>query len=182
VTHVKDIPSMVAGMIELNRKLKNENLNRLIEEASALRPLPPASLSIAQLPGITRWVKHPSADIRTLVYLIWKDPWMSVSRRTFIGSVLEFLGYGRLLPDFDQDYPEVLLEDFDRDSTLFLFASEPYPFARKEGLIRDLKVNAAIVDGERYCWYGMKSLEFLSEVRAILSPQHRNSNLGVPAT
>jgi hypothetical protein len=75
-----------------------------------------------------------------------------------------------------------LLDDFDRDSTLFLFSSEPYPFARKQSLIRDLEVSAAIVDGERYGWYGIKSLEFLSEVRASLSPQNRCVAQQVPTT
>lgn len=170
-THVRDIASMIAGMIAINRAVKNQELNRLIKEGSALRPLAPGSLAIDRLPGVLRWIRKPSGEIRTLVYLIWKDPWMAVSRHTFVGAVLDFLGYGGLLPDFDQDYPIVSLDDFDRETTLFLFASEPFPFGRKETSIQALGLNAAIVDGECYSWFGIKSIEFLKN--ALAGPRVR---------
>lgn len=167
-THVKDIQSMISGMISINREVKNANLDRLIKEALALRPQKDLradpSLAIEEIPGVLRWIKKPRATIRTIVYLIWKDPWMAVSRHTFIGSVLDFFGYGRLLPDFEQDYQRIDIDAFDRATTLFLFSSEPFPFTGKKSAIRDLGLNAAVVDGERYGWYGLRSIRFLEAV------------------
>jgi len=160
-THVKDIPSMVEGMIEINRAVKNAKLNQLIKQASALQPLPPNRLPIEKLPGLVKWVKRPTAKVHRILYLIWRDPWMAVGPRTFIGSVLAYLGFAGYLADFDQDYPLVSLSDFDRETTLFLFSTEPYPFLKKEALIRDLDLNAAIVDGECFGWYGAKAIELL---------------------
>lgn len=168
-TNVKDIPSMISGMVAINRQVRSRNLNQLIKATVALRPLAPGSLPIERLPGVMQWIKKPARGVRTIVYLIWKDPWMAVSRQTFIGSILAYFGYGRMLPRFDEAYPVVDPGDFDRETTLFLFSSEPYPFAKKVGLIRELGLNAAIVDGEHYGWFGMKSIEFLATTRQGLS-------------
>jgi hypothetical protein len=153
---------MVEGMIEINRAVKNAKLNQLIKRASALHPLPPDRLPIERLPGLVKWIKKPPAKVHRILYLIWKDPWMAVGPRTFIGSVLAYLGFAGYLDDFDQDYPLVSLSDFDRETTLFLFSTEPYPFLENQALIHDLDLNAAIVDGECFGWYGAKAIELLA--------------------
>lgn len=50
--------------------------------------------------------------------------------------------------------------------TLLLFSSEPYPFLRKKDVLNPLFAPYAFVDGERFSWFGMRSLRFLEELRA----------------
>lgn len=89
---------------------------------------------------------------------------MRVSAETFIGSVLAHLGAGQFMIPSEKKYPEFRLEEFDLEKTFFLFSSEPYPFHKKLEDLRALGVQGAIVDGESYSWFGLRSLEFLEGI------------------
>lgn len=41
------------------------------------------------------------------------------------------------------------------------FASEPYPFERFPELMAECGFSAALVDGEAYSWFGVRTLRFL---------------------
>lgn len=116
-----------------------------------------------ELPGVLEWVHPPGAEVDRLLYLIWKNPWMAASRDTFIGSMLGLLGFGSRMIRLSAKYPTVRLEDFNPARTLLLFSSEPYPFERKKTAIRELPFPSAIVDGERFGWFGVRALRFLEE-------------------
>lgn len=101
-------------------------------------------------------------EIEQVVYLIWKNPWMAVSRETFIGDVC--LKINVWLETFDVKYPEISLEDYDPKTTLLLFSSEPFPFRKHVDAIRMLGFPAALVDGESMSWFGIRSLRFLESL------------------
>lgn len=116
------------------------------------------------VPGVVRWVRRPVGVVERVVYVIWQRPWMSVGRGTFIGSMLELLGCGELLPAFDEAYPEVDLESFDPARTLVLASSEPFPFAERPEALEALPHACAIVDGAAYSWFGVRALRFVEGV------------------
>lgn len=115
------------------------------------------------IPGIQSIVRRDFPTYQSIVYVIWKDPWMSVSPQTFIGSVLSCLGAEEFLSFKDSlKYPTFHLHDFDLEKTFFLFSTEPFPFGKKIQDLQKLGVQGAIVDGEKFSWYGVRSLKFLS--------------------
>lgn len=111
------------------------------------------------------WLKPPEREPERLLYLIWRGPWMTVSRDTFVGSMLSNVGYGGRLPSFAEKYPKIDLADFDPATTTLLFSSEPYPFEKKKKELRALDFPSALVDGEAYSWFGVRSLRFLRQAR-----------------
>lgn len=94
----------------------------------------------------------------SVLYLIWRKPYMAAGKETFIDDMLSRCGLENCLSD--SRYPTV---DFNRlNPELILLSSEPYPFAEKH--IAELKVqfpNAKImlVDGEYFSWYGSRLID-----------------------
>ena len=88
---------------------------------------------------------------------------MTVSPHTFIGSMLDRLGYGEWLISAETKYPQITLEGFERSKTLLLCPTEPYPFAQNLDRIRKTGFPAALVDGEKFSWFGLRSLRFLQQ-------------------
>lgn len=91
-----------------------------------------------------------------VAYLIWKNPYMSIGRDTFIHHILENMGFESITKTQTR-YPEVDFEDLSQADLVFL-SSEPYPF--KEQDINDLKKHLTkempilLVEGEAFSWYG----------------------------
>lgn len=165
-THVRSLTDMPETLTRLNEVLQLPLLLDLRERWERVIKNPrPSSLDSPwdSLPGVLEWIQKPEGAVREIVYLIWRDPWMGVSSDTFIGSMLAHLGYGAYLKAYPVKYPELKWEDFDPKATLFLFSSEPYPFGKKMTLLRELNVPSALVDGEVFSWFGVRSLHFLEQ-------------------
>lgn len=119
---------------------------------------------------------HATRAVRRLkvVYLIWKDPWFTVSRSTYVSSFLASANLHTLPAISTSRYP--ILTDDDpawRDADLILLSSEPYTFGQKHAdeLVRALLMPRPIllVDGEMLSWYGNRAipgLRYLKELRA----------------
>jgi ABC-type Fe3+-hydroxamate transport system substrate-binding protein len=108
-----------------------------------------------------RFIKGEFQDQMKLVYVIWKDPWMCVSRNTFIGSMLNEAGIQNLWSPAASKYPT--LDEIPADAVVFL-SSEPYPFAKKTPELPN--ANVAIVDGESFSWFGLRALRYLESIKA----------------
>jgi hypothetical protein len=80
--------------------------------------------------------------------------------------MLAQVGFGGRVPAFSERYPKIDLGDYDPATTVLLFSSEPYPFAKKAAELTGLDFPSALVDGEAYSWFGVRSLRFLRNVRA----------------
>ncbi len=94
------------------------------------------------------------------LYLIWKEPMMSVSGDTFIGFMIRKLGLKNPL-EFEADrYPEITEEQIESiQPDYLLLSSEPYPFKKKQQKefqkrFPDSKI--LLVDGEMFSWYGSR--------------------------
>jgi hypothetical protein len=94
------------------------------------------------------------------VYLIWRNPYMSVGCDTFINHMLQRSGFNNLINA--KRYPALSFEELQAlNPEVVLLSSEPYPF--KEKHIEELKAllpNSKIlmVDGELFSWYGSRLL------------------------
>jgi len=160
---VNSVESLFTELVNLNKILLNKKLNELIVKLEKIISKPVIDKDLNNIPGVIQWLNPIHKHIDKVLYIIWREPWMCVSKNTFIASMLEHLGFGGLIPDFDTDYPEISLQEYDPDRTLLLFSSEPYPFHKKIEEIRTLTYPSAIVDGESYSWFGISAITFLEE-------------------
>jgi ABC-type Fe3+-hydroxamate transport system substrate-binding protein len=117
----------------------------------------------------------PPAAARTVLYCIWKDPWMSVSADTYIASMLAELGWS--VPALANDgtrYPRFAWSDeLVAGLDAVLLSTEPYRFTDEhaDALERQLGIPVFLVDGEMMSWYGSRALaglRYLREVRAMV--------------
>jgi ABC-type Fe3+-hydroxamate transport system substrate-binding protein len=99
--------------------------------------------------------------LKTL-YLIWRNPYMTVGADTFINSMMELCGFENCLKN-KLRYPEIPEQDIKAaNPQLILLSSEPYPF--KEKHIEELKnicpkAKIRLADGELFSWYGSRLLK-----------------------
>lgn len=107
-----------------------------------------------------------------VVYLIWKDPWMTVARETYVSSMLAAAGWDTMPEATDVRYPVIEPRTQGLGSPdLLLLASEPYRFseAHLADAAERFGVPARLIDGEMASWYGSRSilgLEYLARLRA----------------
>lgn len=108
---------------------------------------------------------------QSVLYLIWREPWMTVARDTYIAAMLRLVNW-RTLPDVQGGaagaarYPTL---DFDATPWLagvdrILLSSEPYRFtsAHRDALARDPRLagkRIELIDGEMVSWYGVRAIE-----------------------
>ncbi|MNJ86000.1 Vitamin B12-binding protein precursor [compost metagenome] len=107
---------------------------------------------------------------KSVLYLIWKNPYIAAGRNTFIDAMLNTLGFENAVKE--ERYPEAALEELNPDY-IFL-SSEPYPF--KEKHIEELQTQfpqsqVVLVDGEYFSWYGSRLIDapayFMKLLKAI---------------
>ena len=106
----------------------------------------------------------------TVCYLIWKDPYMSIGKDTFIHSMLEEAGFTNVFGNKTR-YPITSLEEIQTLNPDYVFlSSEPYPFKASElEVFKPLK--AINVDGEAFSWYGshlIKSFNYLCNLISLV--------------
>lgn len=108
---------------------------------------------------------------KTVLYLIWKNPYMAAGNSTFIGDVLNQMGLINSLKNSDLRYPELTMDEIKNlNPNLIFLSSEPFPF--KESHINELKqlvpnATVKLVDGELFSWYGsrlLKSVEYFNNL------------------
>lgn len=164
-THFESIESCPRECEKLARVLGAPQLLELAERwQSVVDHSVKASVDWQNIPGAQAKIGHEPKKICRLEYMIWRDPWMAVASNTFIGSVLAKLGFGNFLPQHTSKYPQLNEQELCKETTFFLFSSEPYPFNRHQKYLQEAGFNGAIVDGELYSWFGIRSLRALEQV------------------
>lgn len=115
---------------------------------------------------------QPRLPARRVLYFIWKEPWMGISRGTYIANALALLNWQTLGHRDGVDYPELTLTpELVADAELLLFSSEPYPFqdADLDEFARAFQCpreKLRLIDGEYASWYGPRAiagLDYLGE-------------------
>ena len=109
-----------------------------------------------------------AAPCPRVLYLIWRDPWMSAGSDTIIADVLRRGGFAPL-PDAAR-YPT--LSDADLGALApdaVLLSSEPYPFG--DAHVAEVEAQAGapalLVDGEPFSWYGPGLLRASDALRSL---------------
>jgi ABC-type Fe3+-hydroxamate transport system substrate-binding protein len=114
----------------------------------------------------------PSLPPRRVLYFIWKQPWMGISRDTYIANALGLLNWQVLGHRDGVDYPELALTpELLAAADLVLFSTEPYAFkdADLDDFAREFGVpqeKLRRIDGEYTSWYGPRAiagLDYLGE-------------------
>ncbi|MDO1499920.1 helical backbone metal receptor [Winogradskyella maritima] len=99
---------------------------------------------------------------KSVVYFIWKDPYMVAGGDTFINYMLQDAGFLNIFSNRKR-YPEISLEASELEKAdCILLSSEPFPF--KEKHVNELKnrfpdKEIRVVDGELFSWYGSRLLK-----------------------
>jgi len=100
---------------------------------------------------------------RTVLYLIWKKPWMTVARDTYISRTLALFGMHTAPAQAATRYPALdSLSGLEVDEVLL--PTEPYPFrARDVAAIAALTERPVrLIDGEMTSWYGSRAIRGLA--------------------
>ena len=109
---------------------------------------------------------------RRVLYCIWQDPWMTVSRDTYIARMLELVGWQQWVSPSERRYPEFRWSD-DLANAIdeVLLSTEPYRFtdAHADALERQLGKPVRLVDGEMLSWYGSRAVAGLRYLRELAS-------------
>lgn len=119
--------------------------------------------------------RRPTLPARDVLYFIWKEPWMTVSRNTYVAAMLELFGYRTLGHDAEKRYPELTLTPgLLQQADMILFASEPYNFTQADiDNFRatnepDATTFLCTIDGSMTSWYGSRAiaaLDYLKDFR-----------------
>lgn len=108
---------------------------------------------------------------RSAAYLIWKDPWMTVNKDTFIHDMLEKIGYRNCFASSADRYPQISMEELRKACPDVVFlSSEPYPFKEKhlDQIRRELpNAKVRLVDGELFSWYGSRLVQSPAYFRSL---------------
>lgn len=97
---------------------------------------------------------------KRVLYLIWKNPYMTVGLDTFIHEMLEYAGFENCIERMR--YPQLNKEDIQHiNPDIIMLSSEPFPF--KEEHLQELQeicpsAEIRLVDGEMFSWYGSRIL------------------------
>jgi ABC-type Fe3+-hydroxamate transport system substrate-binding protein len=97
---------------------------------------------------------------KSVVYLIWRAPYMACGTSNFINAMMGQLALKNLV--HEPRYVEISLDEISKlNPDVVLLSTEPFPFDEKHKLELESKLNSeiAIVDGEMFSWYGSRMLK-----------------------
>jgi ABC-type Fe3+-hydroxamate transport system substrate-binding protein len=108
------------------------------------------------------------------LYLVWKSPWMTVSRDTYISRMLDLVGWDTVPVQAYSRYPSIDLSPQTMlDVSVVLLSSEPYSFVDRhiDELRSELPPQShpqvALIDGGMTSWYGSRAIDGLRYLREL---------------
>lgn len=106
----------------------------------------------------------------SVVYFIWKNPYMVAANHTFINEMLLVNHFENSYENVSR-YPEISLSELkEKQPDLILLSSEPYPFKVNDtDLFKSVcpEAKIKIVDGEAFSWYGSRLLKAFDYFKAL---------------
>jgi len=184
IEHIKNQhPDLVIANKEENRKEDIEALESFCEVyLSDIASIEDALITINELgkklnvadraTQITREIMHlldeqPNEQPLQTAYFIWKDPWMTVGKDTYIHDVMQRWNLTNVF-GYKKRYPQVTFEHIDYlEPELILLSSEPYPFKEEHVKIVEEKYDKArviLVDGRWFSWYGSGMIDSFKQL------------------
>lgn len=110
---------------------------------------------------------------RRVLYLIWRKPWMTVSRDTYVSRMLRVVGWLSHPARSPRRYPELDSNVVNpRAIDRVAFSTEPYAFRPEEMEIFSHEFGIPMtrmisIDGELVSWYGSRALRGLDYLLQI---------------
>ena len=106
----------------------------------------------------------------SVLYLIWREPWMGVAPGTYISATLARVGWISWPPEPAPRYPEVSLKRaIEAGVQRLLLSTEPYRFRsmHADELSEKHAVAANLIDGTLASWYGSRAPRALHALAAL---------------
>ncbi|CAG0964188.1 hypothetical protein BURK1_00874 [Burkholderiales bacterium] len=125
-----------------------------------------AAALVARFDDALRALETTAAALRRerVLYLVWRAPWMTVARDTYVSATLARAGLDTLPARAASRYPAIGDDDPAwRDADRILLSSEPYAFRQRDrtALAASTGKRVDLVDGEWTSWYGSRAIEGL---------------------
>jgi ABC-type Fe3+-hydroxamate transport system substrate-binding protein len=191
-------PDLVIANVEENRKhhmdkLEKAGLKVFVTYPKTVRGCLKMIADVAALAGaeeeglaLCRSIECARAEVQAslpsvrprVLCPIWKNPYMSINRDTFVDSVIRDAGGENVFGDKPKRYPGFTLpEVLEKKPEVILLPTEPYRFTEADKAdfeslgndlpaVRDLRIH--IVEGELLSWYGPRLPRALREVSVLL--------------
>jgi ABC-type Fe3+-hydroxamate transport system substrate-binding protein len=170
----RDFDAALAALMALTALTKAR-----VSRSTATTKLKPGTSTSDADSGLNPVVNTASAAMaackKTVLYCIWKDPWMTISGDTYIARMLELIGWchsafpeqqtGTRYPTFQ--WSANLVADVDE----ILLSSEPYSFTEEhvDALEQQVGKPVRLVDGEMLSWYGSRAIAGLRYLKTLAS-------------
>ncbi|WP_426341833.1 helical backbone metal receptor [Pseudoduganella sp. S-14] len=179
-------PTHLVVNIDENEKPTVDKLAEFVPNIVVTHPIEPRdNLALVQLMGgvfcarerAEAWCGEFERELalmrkgrpQRVLYCIWKDPWMTVSRDTYIARMLALIGWS--VPGIgDVRYPSFQWSDaLGHDVDQVLLSSEPYRFTEEhvDALERQIGKPVQLVDGEMMSWYGSRALQGIRYLKGL---------------
>jgi ABC-type Fe3+-hydroxamate transport system substrate-binding protein len=101
-------------------------------------------------------------DGQSVLYMIWRKPWMAAGQNTFINTLLTAIGLKNVLQSTTR-YPVLDVQEMATVTPEYIFlSSEPYNFtcAHADEIGRIFPSSKILfVDGEMFSWYGSRMIQ-----------------------
>jgi ABC-type Fe3+-hydroxamate transport system substrate-binding protein len=114
-----------------------------------------------------RLERHPPVSV---FYAIWREPYMTVGRDTYVHDMLRVCGGANVFADLPERYPTVTLDEIvARRPAVILLPDEPFRFRPTH--VRDFAASQArvhLVDGKPFSWHGPRIAEALRSIPPLL--------------
>ncbi|MGB5981247.1 MAG: helical backbone metal receptor [Nonlabens sp.] len=126
-------------------------------------------------------------EAKKVLYLIWKDPYMTVGKGTFINDIINTSGLINVAEEMSR-YPELTMDQMvTLQPDLIFLSSEPYPFQEEDietfkkaftlappqhHVKPNVEPNIILVDGEMFSWYGsrlLKSAQYFENLKVQIN-------------
>lgn len=192
-------PSHVLVNVDENRRDTVEALREFVPQVLVTHPLAPQDnlglldqlvTAFGDLPGVAERASALASELQQalagcasrawtaqrVLYLIWREPWMTVARDTYISRMLAQVGWHSWPPVEGGPvgaarYPVLQgSEPWLAEIEQVLLSSEPYRFdAQHLPLAQRLCPQARVrqVDGELLSWYGPRAAQGLAYLRGL---------------
>jgi ABC-type Fe3+-hydroxamate transport system substrate-binding protein len=139
-----------------------------------------AEAMLAELEPLYERVRAESASRRLVdvFYPIWRNPYMTVNRDTYISDLLRVCGARNVFADRAERYPTITLDEVaSRRPEVIILPDEPFRFRRvhvedfaeyaEVPAVRDGRIH--LVDGKPFSWHGPRVAQALRTIPLLLS-------------
>lgn len=128
-------------------------------------------------------IGNASRKPRRVLYLIWREPWMTVARDTYISRTLARFNWLTVPAESVTRYPEIDLARAAAEADEILLSSEPYPF--REQHLAEISAccpgkRVRLIDGEMVSWYGSRAIPGLRYLARLMEADEAGIDEAIP--